>query len=82
MTKITAIHGGGDWTDTSVVHIILPEGVVFEEEKAKWQKWYREEYVPAVEQYKKPTYVSLLDWLRKLGATDPTPDQLEIVWDE
>lgn len=80
--KITAIHGGGDWYDASAEYLILPEGMDFAQEKAAREKWYREEYCPALRRGEKPEYVSMCDWLRKRGAVEPTEAQLTVVWDD
>lgn len=80
--KITAIHGGGDWYDASADYLILPDGMDFATEKAACEKWYREEYCPALRRGEKPEYVSMVDWLRKRGAVSPTDDQLQVVSDD
>ena len=80
--KITAIHGGGDWYDASADYLILPEGMEFEAEKAAREKWYRDEYLPAMRRGEKPEYVSMVDWLRKRGAVEPADDQLTVVNDD
>jgi len=86
MTKITAIHGGGDWTDASAEYLVIPNGVDVEEEMKKRREWYREEYCPALRALgrgdKHPEYVTLFDWLKRLGATEPSDKQLEIVCDD
>ena len=80
-SKITAIHGG-DWYETSADYLILPEGMDFEAEKAAHDKWHRDCYVPLYHSGKRLRYVGLVEWLCERGATKPTTDQLEVVFDE
>ena len=73
--KIWAILGGGDWFDASVDHLILPEGIDIEKEYEKHQDWYNNEYCPPA--IKKIEYMDFTDWLKRLGAREPTKDELE-----
>lgn len=77
--KITAIHGGGDWSDASADYLILPEGMDFEQEKAARERWYWEEYLSALQCGDKPEFLSMVGWLRKRGAVDPTDEHLTVV---
>ncbi len=87
MSKITAIHGGGDCYDASVEYLILPEGTNAEEEKVKYMKWYNEEYLHCFQEGgmllegNAVGYLTFFDWLENLGGIEPNLDQLEIVVD-
>lgn len=80
MSKITAIHGGGDWYDASVDYLVVPEGTDLDEENEKYQKWYREVYcsearsrLPSIQ------YMTFGQWLREnCNARDTNEDELEI----
>lgn len=78
MSKVWALHGGGDWADASAEYLILPEGLDIEAEAKAREKWYLEEYYPKVRTPERLKYLSLFDWLLKKGAREPTPDELEI----
>lgn len=78
MTKITALHGGGDWADASAQYLVLPDGLDIEAEAAKRNTWYRNEYCPALRSGKSIEYLSLYDWLKRAGARDPLPEELTI----
>ena len=43
--KITAIMSGGDWSDASVKHVVLPEGILLSEAKKEYDLWYRNEFL-------------------------------------
>ena len=75
MAKITAMHSGGDWYDASAEYLILPDGLDVAATELKWQHWYNTEYKGRLDETK---YVSLIDWLKALGAREPTDDELEI----
>lgn len=82
MTKITAIHGGGDWADAAAEYLVLPEGMDIAAEHKKWREWYHAEYAPVLRSTgKSATYVSLFDWLKNAGAREPSPDELTIYED-
>ncbi len=70
--KIWAIMGGGDWADASVEHLILPDGIDIEAEHKNHLWWYYNEYFPEMK-----NYLNFTDWLKKLGAKEPTRDELE-----
>jgi len=78
MTQITAIHDGGDWYDASADYLILPAGIDFATEKQKWQKWYKTEFCPAWQRGEGPVYLNIVDWLKALGAREPTDEELTI----
>ena len=78
--KITAFHGGGDWSDASADYLVLPDGMDVDAEMATRNKWLREEYRPAMRRGENPEYISILDWLLRRGAVKPTEDQLEVVY--
>lgn len=73
MTKITAIESGGDWADASVNYLILPDGMIFEEQL----RHYRQ-----VGQSGEEAFVPLTAWLIRRGARAPTDGELEIVSDD
>lgn len=81
-TKILAIHSGGDWTDASADYLILPDGVDFCQQKEERDKWYREEYSRSMRRGERPKYISLVDWLKHLGACEPSEELLQIVWND
>lgn len=82
MTKIWAIHSGGDWHDASAEYLVLPDGMNLEDEKKLWEKWYRDEYCRALRKGARPEFVSFTGQLRAKGATDPSKDQLEVFSDD
>ena len=75
MGRIVAILGGGDWVDASVEHLVIPDGMDLEKEKAAYDKWYRDEYYPG-----KSEYVNFAGWLRQRGARDTTKDEILEFW--
>lgn len=79
--KIIAICSGGDWADASVEHLILPKGVSLDEEYADYQDWYQNEFMVRRCNGENVEYMSLVDWLRKHGATEPPDDKLEIIFE-
>ena len=76
MMKITAIHGGGDWHDASAEYLIVPENINIEQEKNKWEEWYRTEYCNH-----NIEFINFKQWLINLGARETTDDELEIIWE-
>jgi len=79
MSKIIAIHGGGDWADASAEYIILPEGVDYHEEQKKWREWYDGKYCPSLKHgAERIEFIGTLDWLIKAGARLPTDDELTV----
>lgn len=87
MSKITAIHGGGDWSDANVGYLVIPKEVAdLDEEYKKYQKWYREVYCVerclSADGGKQIPYMTFIDWLRaNCNARDPNEDELEIFED-
>lgn len=81
MTKIWAIHSGGDWADAGASYLILPEGMDIAAQKAEWQKWYRDVYCSKLNSTNKVKYQSFYGWLIERGATEPPTDQLEVFED-
>lgn len=87
MSKITAIHGGGDWHDASVDYLVISEGINLKEEYRQYQKWYKEVYcsngnsqLPRKSQ--RISYMTFGEWLRKnCNARDVNEDELEIFED-
>ena len=82
MPKITAIHSGGDWADASAEYVILPAGTDIETLAAKYKEWYDSEYRPALDQGKRPEYLTLADWLVDHGARWAFEDELEVFSDD
>jgi hypothetical protein len=78
-TKITAIHGGGDWADASAEYLILPDGMDIEAELRALDKWYKDVYLPAFRGGQNMKYQSAVDWLKARGAVEPTSEQLVVV---
>lgn len=73
--KITAIMSGGDWSDAGVDFVIMPEGSDWEVIRAEYKEWYARRVAGE-------PYYGYIEWLIKFkGATQPTCDQLEEVWD-
>ena len=77
MTKITAIHGGGDWNDASAEYIILPPGMDIEKEKAARRVWYNTLYITKRDK----NFVTLYEWCLQRGARVPNDDELEVYED-
>ena len=82
MPKITAIHGGSDWTDASATYLVLPPGLDLESEKALWADWYKYEYCPALRRREPIPFMGLHEWLLRHGAREATDQELEVVWDD
>ena len=77
MTKITAIHSGGDWNDASAEYLILPPGMKIDDEKKAWQEWYIKLYMTN----KDKKFVTLFGWCLQRGAQIPDDNELEIFCD-
>lgn len=78
MAKIWAIMDGGDWYDASVDFVILPEGVVWNEDMMKkYRKWVHA--LAETQSYNE--YKNLHDWLLGQGGRTPTKEELEEVWE-
>lgn len=75
---ITAIHGGGDWHDASADYLVLPSEVNYAAEERNWREWYRATYCPALRRGEHPVYLTLIEWLKQLGAREPTDEELTI----
>ncbi len=75
MTKITAIHSGGDWADASAHYLVLPDGLDIGAERKKWKQSYEKEYRSDSTTI---LYVDFYEWLKKAGARDPLPDELTV----
>lgn len=88
MSKITAIHGGGDWSDAGVDYLVVPKEVAdLDEEYKKYQNWYREVYCadgnPKLRRVdERVQYMTFGEWLRRnCNARDTNKDELEIFED-
>ena len=81
MTKITAILGGCDWYDASVHHLVIPDDMNLDQQKADLKKWYKEVYYPSFHQEKREKYYTFVEWLIKNGARYTTEDEL-VEYDE
>jgi len=79
MTKIIAIHGGGDWYDASADYVVLKGGMQIPHEKKLYDEWYNEEYCPAFRLGENPTFYTFPEWLIERGARRTTNKELEIV---
>ena len=66
MTKITAIHSGGDWYDASAEYIILPAG-------ADIQMLYADYY-----RCQNRKRITFHDWLLDHGGRCASEDELEV----
>jgi hypothetical protein len=78
--KIIALHRGSDWSDASADYLILPKEMDFEAEKRAQAAWYSSEYCAASARGERPEYISIIDWLIRRGAVEPTIEQLEIIY--
>lgn len=78
MSKILALHSGGDWADASAEYLVLPDGLSIEAEAKAYQRWYRDEYCVQLRAGDRPKYRSLFVWLLEKGAREPRDDELEI----
>lgn len=78
MTKIWAIHSGGDWADASAEYLVLPDGLSIEAEHKAWNEWYRNEYCPRLRAGERPEFRTLYGQLIAKGAREPRQDELEI----
>ncbi len=76
--RIAAILGGGDWTDASVDHLILPDGMDVDAERTQWRAWYNDEYCPQLRAGRKPKYMGLCEWMISHGARLASEDEVEI----
>lgn len=70
--RIVAILDGGDWTDASCEHLVVPEGVDLVAAAAAWRCWYEETYLAKNGPATVPVpYMSFTDWLKTHhGATE------------
>lgn len=79
MSKITAIEGGGDWTDASVQYLVLPDGMDIGTEAMRRDLWLRMLKAPLADGgYSVRFYISLFDWLVERGARIPNDDELTV----
>jgi hypothetical protein len=82
VTKVWALHGGGDWADASANYLVLPDGVDIAAEKQKWDEWYRKVYCGKRNTDNAIKYKTFYTWLVDLGTREPTVEELEIFSDE
>jgi hypothetical protein len=68
MSRTVAILGGGDWADASVEHLEVRDGVSLEEEKAKWNIWYRDTYCPSLKTGPRIRFLGFAQWLIDKGV--------------
>jgi hypothetical protein len=80
--KLHAILGGGDWTDASVDHLLIPDGMDLEAEKVAWRKWYDETYLPGMRGAMLPRvpYQEWVEWLLERGAVRAGPEHITVLW--
>ena len=75
--RFVAIMGGGDWTDASVEHLAVPDGMKLEEMKALYDVWYRDEYHKAPQ----PPFMTFPEYLKQQGARSTTDEEVEEFWE-
>lgn len=75
--RLVALFGGGDWTDASVAHLIVPKNIGLEKEHKKHCEWYTAEYCGT----KNIKYISFEEWLINLGAKKAGEDNIEEFWE-
>lgn len=82
MPKIYALLSGSDWTDASVKHLVLPEGMDINAAKELYAQWYREVYVASNRSLPNSTagvkFMDFEDFLISKGARPPNDDELEL----
>ena len=72
--KISAIHQGGDWVDSSASYLVIPDSVDVLAENKKRDIWWR-----SVWSEKSVEYLDLQEWLLKIpGVRKPTSDELKV----
>jgi hypothetical protein len=79
--KLIAIYSGGDWSDASCQHLILPDGMDINSEQISYDVWYRDYYKSKKEGIK-VEWQNFATFLIGRGATEPGPEILEEVWDD
>ncbi len=78
MSKIYAIHGGGDWADASAEYVVLPAGMDIEVERTAYREWFENVF----RKNGRIGYMSLTEWLLSRGARAPQDTELEVIGDE
>lgn len=79
--RIVAILGGGDWSDASVDHVIVPSGSDLDALHKQYDRWYRGDYLPALRRGEKSGFATFPDWLVKTGhASSADASEVE-VWE-
>ena len=82
MTRIAAILGGGDWTDASVDHLVLPEGMDVDTEREQWRTWVHDVHSMQIHDGRKPEYIvkyiGLCEWLISHGAREASDTEVEV----
>ena len=75
MSKVTAIHSGGDWTDASALYVVVPRKMDIKKEHRAYQEWIR-----GWNQMKpRPRFCHFAEWLVEYRkARIPTEKELDI----
>ena len=77
MSKIIAVHSGCDWYDASADYVTIPDGMNIDDEKKKYDSWYRNKYCK--DSWRKREYYTFTEWLIKNSeAREPSSEELEI----
>ena len=84
MSKLVGVLGGGDWTDASVTHLVIPDDMDLSQQKINYNRWYKNVYVPSLREPSKrcENFYSFTQWLIKNGARDATEDDILIYFDD
>ena len=74
--KLIAIQSGGDWTDASVDHLLIPSDLNLSEAKKQYRAWYQDVYVPNIAA---GGFLTFAEYLKQhCGAHDPDTGDIEI----
>lgn len=72
-SKLIAVLGGGDWTDASVEHLVLPHSMEVERAVVDYKAWNLRRPLDGV------PYLSFAEWLLASGAREATEYEIEQV---
>mgnify|MGYP006340211023 CR=1 FL=1 len=75
MTKIYAIHSGGDWTDASAEYVVLPPVMDIKAEHVAYREWYENVF----QKNRRIGYLAFNEWLLSRGAREPEESELEVI---
>jgi len=76
MSRLVAILGGGDWADALIYHLVIPDDMDLDEQKAAHGKWYHEEFVPKLGTLERSPFINLREWLIIHGAREATENDV------